>query len=229
MEIAVISDLHLGISDAADQFEHDDYEFIKFVKFLERNFEKIILLGDICETLMATRYFASRKSLLSKCIAAHRELFDRFMGTNKYKYIFGNHDVSASSVLKASENLELDLDGQHILFCHGHQYDYFLQKWRVASEIGTWAGGWLNRAGLSPVYKMFRSADESEDPRFQNLAFDSAKEKHADIIVTGHTHVATTTRRDNKLYLNSGTCSNGRINFLSMNTKTAEYKTNNSW
>src|SRR6478735_9678780 len=37
MEIAVISDLHLGTGGAADGFGHDDGEFLKFLTFLEKN------------------------------------------------------------------------------------------------------------------------------------------------------------------------------------------------
>ena len=51
MEIAVISDLHLGTGGAADGFGHDDGEFLKFLSFLEKNFEKVVLLGDVWETL----------------------------------------------------------------------------------------------------------------------------------------------------------------------------------
>ena len=55
MEIAVISDLHLGTGGAADGFGHDDAEFLRFLSFLERNFERVILLGDIWETLQSRR------------------------------------------------------------------------------------------------------------------------------------------------------------------------------
>ncbi len=34
MEIAVISDLHLGAGDSADGFGHEDSEFLKFLEFL---------------------------------------------------------------------------------------------------------------------------------------------------------------------------------------------------
>ena len=45
MQIAVISDLHLGAGGAADGFGHDDGDFLRFLRFLERNFERIVLLG----------------------------------------------------------------------------------------------------------------------------------------------------------------------------------------
>jgi len=47
MKLAVISDLHLGAGDLADGFCHDDGEFLRFLTFLENNFERVILLGDI--------------------------------------------------------------------------------------------------------------------------------------------------------------------------------------
>ena len=65
MKIAVISDLHLGRGDAADLFGHDDAEFLRFLDFLEGNFERIVLLGDIFETLTCPRPLAQRRELVA--------------------------------------------------------------------------------------------------------------------------------------------------------------------
>ena len=40
MKIAVISDLHLGRGDGSDRFGHDDAEFLRFLDFLEGDFER---------------------------------------------------------------------------------------------------------------------------------------------------------------------------------------------
>ncbi len=57
-----ISDLHLGTGGAADGFGHEDGEFLKFLGFLEKNFEKVVLLGDIWETLTGALPVIPRKS-----------------------------------------------------------------------------------------------------------------------------------------------------------------------
>jgi UDP-2,3-diacylglucosamine pyrophosphatase LpxH len=55
VNIAVISDLHLGNEDGVDSFGHLDSEFLRFLAFLENNFERVVLLGDVWETLTARR------------------------------------------------------------------------------------------------------------------------------------------------------------------------------
>ena len=45
MKLAVISDLHLGRGDGADQFGHQDADFLSFLDHLEDNFERVVLLS----------------------------------------------------------------------------------------------------------------------------------------------------------------------------------------
>src|SRR6187399_117979 len=89
MKLAVISDLHLGAGDRADGFGHDDADFIRFLKFLEGNFERVILLGDIWETLQSRRLGSARQEL-ELAQAAHPEIAKRFERP-KYHYVHGNH------------------------------------------------------------------------------------------------------------------------------------------
>ena len=77
MKLAVISDLHLGAGDLADGFGHDDGDFLRFLTFLERNFERVILLGDIWETLQSRRLGSAREELLL-ARATHPEIARRF-------------------------------------------------------------------------------------------------------------------------------------------------------
>ena len=77
MKLAVISDLHLGAGDLADGFGHDDGEFLRFLKYLENNFERIVLLGDIWETLQSRRLGGMRQELLL-AREAHPQIAARF-------------------------------------------------------------------------------------------------------------------------------------------------------
>ena len=70
MKIAVISDLHLGPADNTDLFGHDDAEFLRFLQFLESNFERIVLLGDIWETLSSKVPWTPEQALRA-CRRAH--------------------------------------------------------------------------------------------------------------------------------------------------------------
>ena len=233
MEIAVISDLHLGSKDITDQFGHDDYEFSKFLMYLESNFEKIILLGDIYEGLMPRSY---NNFNITSCINSHKEITNRF-SLPKYNYIYGNHDFMTKNILNTTEELYLNTDNQKILFTHGHQYDHLIINNRILSELGIWLGGWIIRLGLEPLYKLFAYIENVYGcdglahikSKFEELAIHSAHQKNADIIVTGHTHNAGKVEYGSKLYLNSGTCSEGSISFLSIDTKKGNYNTNYCW
>jgi predicted phosphodiesterase len=229
MRIAVISDLHLGAGGHIDQFQHDETRFLKFLDFLEDNFERIILLGDVYETLMPLQ-FGDTRSALAQCRDAHREIVARF-DRPKYTYIHGNHDWVAAEHLRAPEELRLAADGQRIIFRHGHQYDGLIKQARFVSEFGVWLGGWVLRIGLWPIYRIITRLDEGSAAHvltsLEKLAIESCPA--ADIVVTGHTHVPKRAEIDSKLYLNSGTCSNGRFSFLSIDTKTGTYETHTAW
>src|SRR6188474_2998957 len=93
MKLAVISDLHLGAGDLADSFGHDDGDFLRFLKFLEGNFERVILLGDIWECLQSRKLGNAREEL-NLALAAHPEIARRFSRPS-YHYVHGNHDILA--------------------------------------------------------------------------------------------------------------------------------------
>ena len=235
MEIAVISDLHLGDGSRADLFGHDDAEFLSFLTYLERNFESVVLLGDIFETLTGPSPFHQARALQA-CEAAHPEIVARFR-TPKYTYVHGNHDLVAARTMGAHHDITLEADGKRILFTHGHEYDFVERNARWLSLAGVWFSGWLMRFGLAPLCRFFHRVDvwargATSDPktcRFQKWSVDLAKAKEVDVIVTGHTHRGVVAEHGSRLFLNGGSCSEGGISFLSMNTATGDYAVNTSW
>ena len=234
MEIAVISDLHLGTGDAADGFGHDDGEFLKFLKFLESNFEKVVLLGDIWETLTGNLP-GDPAHELRRARESHPEIAARFERSN-YLYVHGNHDIVAGAQGVPDEHV-LHLPGTRILFTHGHQNDDLVQKRRWLSELGVWLGGWIRRLGLGALYRLLNELDEKRGGlsldhtrcSFQKWAMDLAAEREFDVIVTGHTHLAANAAHGDRLFLNSGSCSEGQFSFLSMDTARANYAVNSAW
>ncbi len=228
MEIAVISDLHLGAGDNADGFGHDDGDFLRFLRFLEGNFERVVLLGDIWETLQCRRLGGVRREL-ELAQAAHPEIARRFQRP-RYHYIHGNHDLVAGA-LGAPEELFLEADGVRLLFTHGHQNDPLIQRRRWLSELGVWLGGWIRRVGLQAFYRLCSRLDEARGGlsldgsrcAFQRWAVGEAMRRSADIVVTGHTHLAACAEHGSRLFLNSGSCSEGQLSFLSIDTRRSEY------
>lgn len=235
MQIAVISDLHLGAGGAADGFGHDDADFLRFLAHLERNFEKIVLLGDIWETLTG-RLPGDPAAELDAARASHPEISRRF-ARKQYVYVHGNHDLVAGATEAAPDEIVLQADGMRLLFTHGHQNDGLIEKRRWLSELGVWVGGWIRRLGLDAVYRLFAALDErrsgvspdSTRCAFQKWAMGMAAHRDVDVVVTGHTHLATRAEHGSRLFLNSGTCSEGNLSFLSLDTRRGCYGVHSGW
>lgn len=233
MLLAVISDLHLGAGGSTDAFGHHDSDFLRFLRFLEQDFERIVLLGDVWETLTGT-WPGDPERELEAARAAHPELARRFDGT-KYTYIHGNHDI-VSATRGAPEELSIEADGVRVLFTHGHQNDPIVRRARWLSELGVWAGAWIRRVGLGPLYQLAKKLDAartgmSHDPAssFQRWAVEVARLRSADVVVTGHTHLAARAEHGDRLFLNSGSCSSGAISFLGIDTRAGKFSVHHSW
>ena len=232
MQVAVISDLHLGRGGPTDAFEHDDHEFLRFLGFLESNFERIVLLGDIWETLTAKAPGAQAAELRA-AQEYHREIHQRFQRA-PYRYVHGNHDLVAGNVMGAPEEYALEADGVRMLFSHGHQGDRLCSHVRPLSEFGVWLGAWLRRLGLSSVYRSIAGWESARSGRedecsVRRWALSHARLSAADIVVTGHTHVAAKAESESRLFLNSGTCSNGNISFLALDSRLGHYEVHHGY
>jgi predicted phosphodiesterase len=235
MKLAVISDLHLGPGDLSDRFGHDDRRFLRFLRFLEDNFERVVLLGDIWETL-TPRYGLDPTRALRAAREAHPAIADR-LSRPRYLYVHGNHDLVASVADGAPGELVLDADGTRLLFTHGHHYDVLQRRARWLSEVAVWFGAWLLRLGMSPLYRLAHDLDSARirgvaDPgrcTFQRWAVDLATSRDADVVITGHTHVPIRAQHGSRLFLNSGSCSEGNTSFLALDTRAGVYGVHGRW
>jgi predicted phosphodiesterase len=229
MQLAVISDLHLGRRGPTDGFGHDDAEFLRFLGFLESNFEHIVLLGDIWETLTGTLP-GNPAAELRAAQRAHPELTRRFR-RKQYLHVHGNHDIVAGQADGVPEEITIQADGVRLLFTHGHQGDTLVTQGQRASEFGVWLGGWLRRLRLSPIYRVANYLDTwrggvSPDSRrcsFQRAWMGRAARRDVDVMVTGHTHLAAKAEHGARLYLNSGSCSEGKLSYLALDTRRGNY------
>lgn len=233
MNIAVISDLHLGSGDAADQFGHEDGRFLRFLRFLEGHFERIVLLGDIWETLTPALPVGP-VTALHRARAAHPRIAERFE-RRQYLYVHGNHDLVAGRALGAPEDIVLEDRGTRILFTHGHLYDALIRRARWLSELGVWLGAWVLRMRLDRIYHAvdritrLGGASSGDGSSFQRWAVSLAKARAADIVVTGHTHVSVRAEHEHALFLNSGSCSRGHFSFLALDTRAGIYDVHGAW
>jgi predicted phosphodiesterase len=235
VNIAVISDLHLGSEDGVDSFGHVDREFLRFLDYLEQNFERIVLLGDIWETLTPRCPFSARRGL-REARERHSDIARRFERPG-YTYIHGNHDLVAAQVDAAPEQWSLDVDGKRLLFMHGHRHDRLINVARHIVELGVFIGGWIRRAGWHRLYQYLDQLDQqrsavsldAQSCSFQAWAMNVAARAQADIVVTGHTHVPVSTEHGRRLYMNSGSCSRGRYTYLALDTRRDVYGVHHSW
>ncbi|HTQ02825.1 MAG TPA: metallophosphoesterase family protein [Polyangiaceae bacterium] len=231
MQLAVISDLHLGRRGLTDGFGHDDAEFLGFLTFLEDNFERVVLLGDIWETLTGALP-GDQAGELKAAQEAHPELAARFKRP-KYLHVHGNHDL-VSRHFGVPEEITLRADGVRLLFTHGHQGDPLVAERQGASEFGVWLGGWLRRLHLGAVYRLANELDtmrggfslDATRCSFQRAWMGRAANRDVDVMVTGHTHLATRAEHGNRLYLNSGSCSEGQLSYLAIDTRRGNYSVN---
>jgi UDP-2,3-diacylglucosamine pyrophosphatase LpxH len=225
----VISDLHLGRGGPADGFGHDDAEFLRFLGFLEAGFERIVLLGDIWETLTGVLP-GDPVSELRYAQSVHNEIAARFR-RSQYLHVHGNHDWIVGRVDGVPEEMTLEADGVRLLFTHGHQSDVLVTEGARFSEYGVWLGGWARRLHLDPIYRFGSHIDgllggvshDSHRCAFQRTWMGRAERREVDVMVTGHTHLATRAEHGARLYLNSGSCSEGKFSYLAMDTRTGSY------
>ena len=70
---------------------------------------------------------------------------------------------------------------------------------------------------------------ELKDSTFQKWAVQTAIQRDADIVVTGHTHMGVCSEHGDRLFLNSGSCADGGFSFLAMDTATGTYSHQRSW
>ncbi len=229
MHIAVISDLHLGPGDASDAFGHQDTCFERFLDQLETDFERVVLLGDIWETLTSPRANDPEEGL-RRAREAHPSMARR-LAASKYVYVHGNHDLIAARVDGAASEWTLDVDGLRLLFTHGHHHDWLIRRCRWLSEWLVWLGAWTQRLGCEAIYHtgycldrwLTRPGNTPHLDSFQSWALKLARERSADVVITGHTHLACSASHRGRLFLNSGSCSQGHFSYLTLDTTRCEF------
>ena len=223
MNFAVISDIHLGTEPGVDEFGHTVESFTRFLHWLESTHSKIYLNGDVFEGLRGRRLGRrGRHSEVFRAYAKHSILRDRLTSA-KYEWISGNHDPDTAE-LGIPQYRVLEYDTTRILFVHGEQFDRIEQCLPGLSPLVNWVNAWTNRwIGRDADDGLYRLEawllgirEEPKRDAFQRKAVHAAKSAGADVIIVGHTHSGGVFRHPEAIYANSGTCSLGRFEWLSV-------------
>lgn len=218
VEIAVISDVHLGT------FGCQAKQLLTYLNSIEP--KKLILNGDIIDIWQfKKRYFP--KSHLSVI----KKIMDFAANGTEVIYITGNHDEMLRKFTDTSignisivNKVVLDLDGKKAWFFHGDVFDISIQNAKWLAKLGGWGYDILilinsvvnwgleklgkERYSLSKRIKNSVKGAVKYINDFEKVATDLAIENGYDYVVCGHIHQPKMLIRENKYgkttYLNSG-------------------------
>lgn len=234
MKIAVISDLHIGAGGRVDRFGHEEASFLRFLDFLAASFERVVVLGDALELLHGPRPGAYRAQV-EAIRAARPRLFQRLMAP-PFTYVHGNHDLAAGRLLGAPSELLIEAGDARVLLLHGHQGDFIVRHAYPVAAFLSWVGGMVERVvgprlarWLDDVDHLVTSPKRTVNCPFQQWAVAQAHRHAADVVVTGHTHVPVVAEHGDRVFMNSGTCSRGRFDFLAIDTATGTFQHHERW
>ena len=218
VEIAVISDVHLGT------FGCHAKQLLTYLNSIEP--KKLILNGDIIDIWqIKKRYFP--KSHLSVI----KKIMDFATNGTEVIYITGNHDemlrkFSDTEIGNISivNKAVLELDGKKAWFFHGDVFDMSIQNAKWLAKLGGWGYDILilinrfvnwcleqmgkERYSLSKRIKNSVKGALKYISDFEKVATDLAIENGYDYVVCGHIHQPKILDKENKYgkttYLNSG-------------------------
>ncbi len=218
LEVAVISDVHLGsLTCHAEEL----YAYLSSI-----HPKKLILNGDILDIESPTNYYfpASHLKVIKKLLSMAAK------GVEIY-YLMGNHDEtfrkyteSSLSTIKICNKLILNLDGKKAWFFHGDVFDMSVTKTKWIAKLGSlgyrfltllnrgrfWINKKLGRTSLSISEKMKSSPEKrmAYEQQFIDTVVDLAIDNNFNYVVCGHLHQPkkeiVETLRGNCVYLNSG-------------------------
>lgn len=218
VEIAVISDVHLGT------FGCHAKQLLTYLNSIEP--KKLILNGDIIDIWQfKKRYFP--KSHLSVI----KKIMDFAADGTEVIYITGNHDEMLRKFTDTSignisivNKLVLKLDGKKAWFFHGDVFDISIQNAKWLAKLGGWGYdilillnrtfNWVLEQMGKEKYSLSNRIKNSVKGAikyiqdFETVAADLAIENGYDYVICGHIHQPKMLVMENKngktTYLNSG-------------------------
>lgn len=215
MRILIVSDLHLGNGTRSDDFGFGDDLHKREQKFLDflnaQNADRIYLNGDIYE-LWQARWKKVKK--------IHDKLITVFENDPKYIRIVGNHDFSLSGLY--TDEISTD-SGKRVIILHGFQADPWMNNAFIRFLV--WIVGGLERLispNIDQSTHIFRRKGKKSMLKERQIKFAAKLLETYDICVLGHTHYHGIDITDNGIYANSGTCQNGKLQGIILDTKTDE-------
>mgnify|MGYP001167516183 FL=1 len=223
IKLCTLSDLHIGDGTKSDDFTLDDDKVIKFLKQCIKDYDRVILNGDVFECWQSQSWDAQQNQL-SRIFKAHPQLCAFIYSSilsKKMIYVSGNHDsvcrtksLIPNVVKRYIETIPVG-DGFSIkvLFEHGHAADIANDKLSWFGKFIAWGIGWLERKGWKDAdedlgrMEKYIPGYRSDKNVFFKYA-NSLLKKGYDVVVFGHTHKQCVTTiidtKPSKYYVNTG-------------------------
>lgn len=185
----ILSDIHLGS-------EVSRAEKAKEV-LLKYNFKRLVLLGDIFDDLNFNRLKKEHWGFLT---------FIRKLSNPKKQieviWVEGNHDAGLSKImshmmgLKVYKQYIFETAGRKILTIHGHQFDRFLNENLFISNLAGYIYNLIQRLGgeKQRFARFLKKASKGWLRLTEKIAIGALKyanRRKVNIVICGHTHVAT--------------------------------------
>ena len=204
LRIVIISDLHRGARDGADDFQRSERAYSAALgSYLERGFE-LWLLGDVEELWEndADEVIASYRAAL--------ELEQQFASGPGLRRFWGNHDLDWKDEQLVAEKLGAYLDGVHVqealrltildggarlgtfFFAHGHQGTDFSERFSFLSRLAlrfVWrrlqnSQGWLSTTPAQSFGLRFKH----DQAMFHWARSRGRSGDDPPVLIAGHTH-----------------------------------------
>jgi UDP-2,3-diacylglucosamine pyrophosphatase LpxH len=218
VEIAVISDVHLGA------FGCHAKQLLTYLNSIEPN--KLILNGDIIDIWQFKKGYFPKSHL-----SVIKKIMDFAANGTEVIYITGNHDEMLRKFadteignISIVNKLVLNLDGKKAWFFHGDVFDISIQNAKWFAKLGSYGYDLLillnrfinwcleklgkERYSLSKKIKNSVKGAINYINDFENAATDLAIKNGYDYVVCGHIHqpkmLVKKNRHGQTTYLNSG-------------------------
>ena len=209
----IISDLHLGTSGMQAEPE-------KVLTLLKSyNFRKLILLGDIFDSLDFRNIPKNSLELIS--------FIGQISQEKKVRWVIGNHDEGLEKVFgplmdaKIHQVYEWDYEGKKYLAIHGHQFDRFLINNAFLSYAATWFYNSIQKFDsekktVSHYLKRKSKGWLRLSEKVARGAIRFGLKHSADYVFCGHTHKSLEKKSGGIKYYNSGCWTDTPCNFITI-------------
>ena len=151
---------------------------------------------------------------------AHKKITDVFENYPKYIHIVGNHDFNFSGLYSDEIGTK---SGKRIIILHGFQADPNMNN--IFVRFFVWVLGWFERLvtpNIDTSHHIFRKKGDKSMLKKRQIKYAAHILKTYDICVLGHTHYFGIDVSEDGIYANSGTCQNGALQGIIIDTDTDE-------